>query len=174
MLNFAETIADAPRRAARDEPRLDAPSFWSLAASADLLAIACASVLSQVGYNAIAHNWVAMGAGGLRQFGVVAVVFVLANAARRRYALAEYLDLGGHARRTANAWNLAFMAAALLGFFDRAHEDVSRGAYVAFYALGLVMVVSARAGLATWAQWAAREGKAVVARAMLVGARADI
>ncbi len=175
MINFAATMASAPQRSpAKGEGRLDSHAFWSLAAFADLLAIACAAVLSQVGYNALVHNWVAMGLGGVRLCGVVAVVFVLANAARRRYALSDYLDLGDHARRTANAWNLAFMAATLLGFLDRAHEDVSRGAYVAFYAIGLVLVIAARAGLANWARWAARSGQAVVARAMLVGARGDV
>ena len=175
MINFAGTMAAAPgRSAAGDAGRLDSPSFWSLAAFADLAAIFSAAVVSYVGYNALVHKWVAMGLGGLRLSGVVAVVFVLANAARRRYALAEYLDLSAHARHTANAWNLAFMAATLMGFLDRAHGDVSRGAYVAFYAVGLVLVVAVRAGLATWARWVARSGHAIVARAMLVGARADV
>ena len=175
MINFAATMATAPERTAAEMPgRLDAQSFWSLAAFADLIAISCAAVLSQVGYNAIVHNWVAMGTGGVRLCGVVAVVFVLANAARRRYGLADYLDLGAHARRTANAWNLAFMAATLMGFLDRAHDDVSRGAYVAFYAIGLALVIAVRAGLANWARGVARSGRAVVARAVLVGARADV
>ena len=66
------------------------------------------------------------------------------------------------------------MGAALLGFLDRAHEDVSRGAYIAFYGVGLALVIAARAGMTTWARAVARAGAAAVARAILVGARADV
>lgn len=74
-------------------------------------------MISQVGYKAIVHHRVAMGLGGLRLSGVVAVVFALAN----------HLDLGHHARHTANAWNLAFMAAPLMAVVARAIKLDSRG-----------------------------------------------
>ncbi len=175
MLNFAETLAQAgASRSDQTEGRLDPQSFWSLAAFADLGAVACAAIVAQVGYNGIFHRWVSMGSGGLRLSGVVAVTFVLVNVVRRRYALKDYLDLRGHARRAANTWNLAIMTAALLGFLDRAQDDVSRGAYIAFYVIGLAFVIAAHAGMATWARRVARSGAAVIARALLVGARADV
>ena len=133
-----------------------------------------AAALAQIGYNLVAHGWFAIGAGGLRLAGVVALAFTLVNMARRRYALRDYLDLDGHARRAVAIWNLAFMVAALLGFLERGHDNVSRGAYVTFYFVGLVLVMAARAGLVTWARHEARAGVAEVARALLVGAEADI
>ena len=173
MSPFSQTLSGAPARVA-PPARLETATFVSIAAFADLAAVGLAAGAAQVGFNVVAHGWFALGAGGLKLAGVVALAFVVSNMARQRYALRDYLNLDGHARRAASGWNLAFMVATLLGFLDRGHGDVSRGAYVTFYVVGLLFVMAARAGLATWARHVAREGGVEVARALIVGARADV
>ena len=170
MSDFAETIGRAPAASTSIDPQ----SFWSLAAFVDLASVGLAAAVAEVGYNALAHGWLSIGFGGMRLAVVVAAVFVIGNVVRRRYALSDYLDHYGHARRAAGAWNVAFMSAALLGFLDRGHGDVSRGAYLTFYIVGLAFVMATRAGLATWTRWKSRMGLAVVARAILIGTRADV
>ncbi len=140
-----------------------------LAASADLLVILCASVAAEVGYNFLTYGWLALNAASFRLCLFVALVYLATHIARRNYSAARYLDSCGHAGQTATHWNLAFMLAAFVGFLERSDASASRGAFIAFYFVGLGALCVTDALFVRFVRNCVRAGRLQATRIMIVG-----
>ena len=171
---------------ASDEARLKSPaalqantaltraSFSLMAALLDMAAVLSASMFADVSYNALAHQRVEICPANLQLGVFAAILFVALNVTRHSYAVADYLDMSGHAQRTFSQWNIAFLAAATFGFLARAIEDSSRGAFIVFYVAGLFSLYAGRAALVRIMQRSARRGGVLASRVLIVGFERDV
>ncbi len=149
-------------------------SFGSTAALADLAAILWAAIVAGGVYGYLVYGQWALRPASLRLSFIVAMTFILANIGRRNYAIANYMVLPGHARRTIAYWNIGFLVAVFMGFLDRSDAEASRGGLIAFYALGLLSLYAVRAALVHLVRRNVREGALQPSRAMIVGFEKEI
>ena len=150
-------------------PSLSRETVSALAAAADLGAIFCASIAAGVGYNFVAYGWLALNATSFRLCFFVALVFLVTNVARRNYTASRYLEARRQAGLTASHWNLAFMLAAFVGFLERPDASASRGAFIAFYFVGLAALYATDALMMKIMRGRARAGRLQATRVMIVG-----
>ena len=166
------------RRPTAEGDALNAPmtreNFPAMAALADLVAALWAAIAAQWAYNYVVYGWPHITRSGLVLSFFVVLAFVVANLARRHYALMEYLDLSGHIQKTTGVWNLAFLTATFVGFLDRDDVDVSRGAFVAYYFLGLAAIWASRAFMVMTVRKSGRDGGLLASRVMVVGYAAEV
>lgn len=144
-------------------------TFPAIAALSDLVAMLWAAIGAQIAYNYLVYGWLHVTHSSLGLSFFVALTFVITNWVGRNYSLTNYIDLSGHAQKTSASWNLAFLAAAFLGFLDRGDLDASRGAFIAFYFLGLAAIYISRASMVRLVRKSGREGGLLAARIMVVG-----
>jgi Undecaprenyl-phosphate glucose phosphotransferase len=106
----------------------------------------------------------------LLQIGAVISLFVLIpNALRGEYKIGNFLEFRGHMGRSFQLWNVAFVAAIVLGFLTKTSMIFSRGTVVLLYAGGYLSLVAARYLLVRLVQIASKTGTVAARRIYLVG-----
>jgi Undecaprenyl-phosphate glucose phosphotransferase len=111
----------------------------------------------------------------LLQIGAVICLFLLVpNAMRQEYAIGNFLEFKGHTNRTFQLWNVAFVAAIVLGFLTKTSMIFSRGTVVLFYAGGFVSLVAGRYLLVRLVQIASKTGTVAARRIFLVGFEEEV
>ncbi len=143
--------------------------FSVAAASVDVFMIFLAAITAGLGYHRLAFGetgpvelFVMMGL-------FVALIFVVGNAVRGEYSIVNYLAYAGHGRRTIMLWNIAVVSAMAGAYLSKTAADFSRVTTISFYLLGFALVLGGRMVLATGLRRSAREGRAPVRRAFLLG-----
>ena len=149
-------------------------SFGLLAALADTLAIIVSALCAGVCYHMAIY-----GAPGpvesFTQLGLfVSLMFATANMMRDEYALANYLQMTGHVRRTFLLWNIVFACALVFGFATKTTGDFSRATIVGFYFFGLGALIATRAGVVRLVRVSASAGGIPLKRVFLVGYEDDV
>ncbi|MFV0281966.1 MAG: exopolysaccharide biosynthesis polyprenyl glycosylphosphotransferase [Rhodoblastus sp.] len=149
-------------------------SFVFVATLADTGAIILSALVAGMVYHQSAYGDI----GPVRSFleiGLLAsLMFMIANLMRSEYAVANYLKMAGHARRTFLLWNMVFGCALVFGFATKTTGDFSRATIALFYALGLGGLIAARAGLVHLVRARASAGAIALKRVFLVGYEADV
>jgi Undecaprenyl-phosphate glucose phosphotransferase len=111
----------------------------------------------------------------LAQLGVAIALFVLTpGVARQDYAVANYLDARGYARRLLHIWNVAFVAAIVLGFMTKTSMVFSRGTVILFYLTGFVALVALRHLTVRMVTVASKTGRIEARRIFLVGSEKEV
>ena len=151
-----------------------ARSVFSVAAAfVDVLMIFLAAIVAGVGYHYFAFSV----RGPIELFAtlglLVSLIFVFGNAARGEYSIVNYLSFAGHGSRTIMLWNLSVVSAMTGAFLSKAIVDFSRATAIVFYLLGFALVAAGRMALVLAVRKSAREGRAPVRRAFLLGQEAD-
>jgi Undecaprenyl-phosphate glucose phosphotransferase len=149
--------------------------LFSIGAGFADAAVIIASVLA-VGW---AYHLLAFGetapTDSLLTIGAALALFVLVpNALRGEYQIAGYLDLRGHARRSIQVWNLAFVAVIVLGFLTKTSPGFSRGTVVLVYFGGFLALVATRYALVRLTQVGAKTGTVSARRIFLVGFEEEV
>jgi Undecaprenyl-phosphate glucose phosphotransferase len=129
---------------------------------ASALAVGWAYHLVALGQEPFNENLVQIGA-------VIGLFFVLPNAMRQEYAIGNFLDFRGHVRRSFQLWNVAFMAAIVLGFMTKTSMIFSRGTVGLFYIGGFVALAAGRYTLVRLVQIGSKTGVVAARRIFLVG-----
>lgn len=148
-------------------------AFGMAAATLDVCVIVVAAMLSGLAYHRIAFDetgptelFVAMGA-------FVSLLFVLGSAVRGQYAIVNYLTFASHVSRLLVLWNVAFVCTMAAGFLTKTVGDYSRATTTIFYVGGFALVIGTRYGLIGIVRKRAREGRAPMRRAFLLGSEAE-
>ncbi len=131
------------------------------------LAIGWAYHLLALGAEPPADLWLRIGA-------IVALLVLITNALRNEYQLGVYLDFEGHVRRCFQLWNIAIVAALVLGFLTKTSETFSRGTMILFYAGGLMSQIAVRYLLVRLTQIGAKTGASPGRRIFLVGFEQEV
>ncbi len=129
---------------------------------ASALAIGWAYHLVALGEEPFNENLVQIGA-------VITLFFVLPNALRHEYAIGNFLDFRGHVRRSFQLWNIAFLAAIVLGFITKTSMIFSRGTVGLLYVGGFMALAAGRYMLVRLVQIGAKTGSVAARRIFLVG-----
>lgn len=148
--------------------------FSGLAAMTDMALIVASAFV--IGW---AYHLVALGEHpfneNLMQIGMlISLLFVLPNAFRQEYAIGNFLDTTGHASRSFQLWNIAFIAAIVLGFMTKTSMIFSRGTVALFYVGGFLAVVAGRLLLVRLVQIGSKTGTVAARRIFLVGFEDEI
>ncbi len=129
---------------------------------ASALAIGWAYHLVALGEEPFNENLFQIGA-------VITLLFVLPNTLRHEYAIGNFLDFRGHVRRSFQLWNIAFLAAIVLGFMTKTSMIFSRGTVGLLYVGGFVALAAGRYTLVRLVQIGAKTGTVAARRIFLVG-----
>jgi Undecaprenyl-phosphate glucose phosphotransferase len=136
---------------------------------ADLAVIIAISVVSGIGYHALAHNEI----GEIRSFlqigALTASIFIISNLFRGEYKLANFLAFKPHFRRSVRLWNVTFVCLLALGFLAKVSVVFSRGWIVLFYASGILTVLALRYVLVHAVRLASHSGLISTKRIFLIG-----
>lgn len=149
-------------------------AFGLLAALADIATIIVSALAAGMFYHWSAYGDVGP-VGNFLEVGLfVSLMFATANTMRDEYALSNYLQSGGHGRRTFVLWNIVFACALVFGFATKTTGDFSRATIVGFYFLGLGGVIASRAVVVGLVRASASAGGIPLKRVFLVGYEADV
>jgi Undecaprenyl-phosphate glucose phosphotransferase len=140
----------------------------------ELLLIVAASVACGVAYHLAVYgdrgeivNFVALG-------GVVALIFISANAFIGDYTLPFYIAPTSRIRRPLASWNVAFLYTLAISVMAKAGAVLSRGNVVLLYAAGLAAIVLWRWLAIRLVHRAVTSGRMTARRVLLVGEREAI
>ncbi len=169
------TAALAAKGASRRDKGASARVFFSVLAGATDAAAILASALI-VGW---AYSLLTLGEppyiDSLIQLGTVIALFVvLPNAMRQEYAIGNFLDFRGHLGRSFQLWNIAFVAALVLGFMTKTSLSYSRGTVGLLYVGGFLTLILGRHLLVRIARAGAKTGSMPARRIFLVGFEEEI
>ncbi len=103
-----------------------------------------------------------------------AAMFVVANAMRKEYSLANYLQLRGHGWRSFSLWSIVTLCAVSAGFLTRTSAESSRAAFVLVYVFGFFALYAERATLANFVRSSAARGGVSARRLFLVGFEREV
>jgi Undecaprenyl-phosphate glucose phosphotransferase len=111
----------------------------------------------------------------LMQIGlVIGLFFILPNVLRQEYEIGSFLAFEGHVKRSFQLWNIAFVAAIVLGFMTKTSMIFSRGTVALFYAGGFLAVIGGRYLLVRLVQIGSKTGTVSARRIFLVGFEDEI
>ena len=125
-------------------------------------------------YHAFAYGWSGLNPPNLQLCSLVALLFVLSNAARGDYRIADYVALRGHGWRLLSVWTASFLIALAFGFLTKSTEESSRAGIVLFYTVGYVAIYATRLTLLHLARGATAAGGIASRRVFLVGFEENI
>jgi Undecaprenyl-phosphate glucose phosphotransferase len=149
-------------------------SFSALAGSIDCLAILTAAIVSVTLYHFFVYEWSGLNASNLQICLFAAVMFIVANAMRNEYSIANYLQLRGHGWRSFGLWTLVCLSAVAIGFFSKSIEDTSRVAFLLAYVFGFAAIFTGRVALSHFVRVSAAAGGVSARRLFLVGYERDV
>ncbi|MBI1868664.1 MAG: exopolysaccharide biosynthesis polyprenyl glycosylphosphotransferase [Methylocystis sp.] len=145
-----------------------------MAGTLDFAVIVCTAIAAENLYHSWVYGWNGLNAPNLQLCFFVAVLFVVSNAARNEYAIANYLGLPGHGWRFFALWNVVFLCTLTLGFLAKTTGESSRGAFVLFYFVGFAALCAERTLLVRLVRWSAHKGAVAARRVFLVGFERDV
>ncbi|MFL5324136.1 MAG: exopolysaccharide biosynthesis polyprenyl glycosylphosphotransferase [Microvirga sp.] len=143
-------------------------------ALAEILIIGATSVACGIGYHLIVHdsygelvNFIALG-------GVVALIFLSANAFIGDYALPLYIAPTSRIRRPLASWNIAFLYTLAISVMAKSGAELSRGNVILLYFAGIGAIMLWRWLVIRLVVRASKTGQVAARRVLLVGERAAI
>ena len=149
-------------------------SFSLMAALVDVAAIAASAIAAGVAYHLSAYGWIGP-IEAFAQLGLsVSLIFILANMMRDEYAIANYLQMAGHARRTFLIWNVVTVCTLALGFLTKTTGEFSRATILLFYLGGMGALIAFRSVIVMSVRRSASAGGISMRRVFLVGYEADV
>ncbi len=149
-------------------------SFTVIAGLADTAAIIVSALVIGWVYHLVALGEMPFNEN-LLQIGAVISLFVfIPNALRDEYRIGNFLEFRGHMGRSFQLWNIAFIAAIILGFLTKTSMIFSRGTVVLLYAGGFVSLVAVRYLLVRLVQIASKTGTVAARRIYLVGFEEEV
>ena len=104
----------------------------------------------------------------------LAFLFVLFNALRREYGIADYMTFGGHAGRVLLCWNAAMLSVLVSVFALKQTADLSRFMMALFYVVGLINLIGVRVIIVAWIKRSAMVGRLAALRVVLVGGEVEL
>lgn len=144
------------------------------AAGVEFVVVCCVALAIGMLYHAFAYDGSGLTAPNLELWLLVAMLFVLSNAMRGDYRIAEYLSLRQYGWRLLSVWNASFLTALAFGFLAKSTAESSRGVIVLFYVGGYFAVYATRLFLLRVARGATTPGGLAARRVFLVGLEANI
>ena len=105
---------------------------------------------------------------------LVSLLFVLSNAMRGDYRIADYLASRRRGWRLLGVWSISFLIALTFGFLTRTIEEPSRAGIVLFYVVGYIAIYATRLLLLNDARGATAAGGVASRRVFLVGFEENI
>jgi Undecaprenyl-phosphate glucose phosphotransferase len=148
--------------------------FSVLAALSDTAAIVASALLVGWAYHLVALGEAPLNDNLLQIGAVVALFTLIPNVARHEYQIGNFLDFRGHAARCFQFWNVAFVAAMVLGFMTKTSMIFSRGTVILFYVGGYLALVSGRYLLVRLVQIASKTGTVAARRIFMIGFEEEI
>ena len=148
--------------------------FSVFAALADSAAIIVSALAIGWVYHLVALGEMPINENLLQIGAIVTLIVLVPNILRQEYAIGNFLDFRGHAGRTFQLWNIAFMAVIIIGFLTKTSMSFSRGTVVLFYAGGYIALAANRYLLVRLVQIASKTGTVAARRIYLVGFEAEI
>ncbi len=139
------------------------------AAAVEFVVVVVVALTVETLYHAFAYVGSGLPAPNLELCLLVAMLFVLSNAMRGDYRIAEYLSLRRHGWRLLSVWSVSFLIALAFGFLTKSTGDFSRGGVVLFYATGFLAIYATRLSLLRIARDATNPGGLAARQAFLVG-----
>jgi Undecaprenyl-phosphate glucose phosphotransferase len=144
-------------------------AFSGVAVLSDAAAIIVSAIAIGWAYHLMALGELPLNENLLQIGAVIALFTLIPNALRHEYAIGNFLVFSGHPGRIFQLWNIAFVAAIVLGFLTKTSMIFSRGTVVLFYAGGLVSMIASRYLLVRLVQIASKTGTVAARRIFLVG-----
>jgi Undecaprenyl-phosphate glucose phosphotransferase len=148
--------------------------FSVLSAIADATAIVLSAVLIGWVYHIVALGEAPLNENLLQIGAVIALFTLVPNIVRNEYAVGNFLTFDGHILRTFHLWNLAFVAAIILGFLTKTSMIFSRGTVVLFYSYGFLSVIAGRYILVRLVRFSSKTGTIAARRIFLCGFEDDV
>ncbi len=133
-----------------------------------------AALVAEALYHVVAYGWNGLNSPNMELCSLVVLLFVLTNALRGDYRVADYLALRAHPWRLLTVWSASFLIALTFGFLTKTTGESSRASIVVFYVVGYITVYATRLALLHVARNAAMAGGVVSRRVFLVGFEENI
>jgi Undecaprenyl-phosphate glucose phosphotransferase len=149
----------------------------ALAAAAALTEIVVAvstAVIVESLYHAFAYGADGLPSSNLDLCLLVSLLFVLSNAMRGDYRIADYLASRRRGWRLLGVWSISFLIALTFGFLTKTIEEPSRAGIVLFYVVGYIAIYATRLLLLNVARGATAAGGVASRRVFLVGFEENI
>ena len=148
--------------------------FSAVAAALDASAITSSALAVGISYHIFYYHVGGMfdifAALGLS----MAMLFLVFNALRENYAIADYLNFGGHARRVFFVWNATFLTTLVVFFATKESATFSRASMALFYLVGLATLIIVRALIVSRVKASAATGNVAALRVVLVGEESEL
>lgn len=148
--------------------------FSIFAGLADAASIIVSAVAIGWAYHLMALGEMPLNDNLLQIGAVIALFTLIPNVLRHEYAIGNFLVFQGHPGRIFQLWNIAFVAAIVLGFLTKTSMIFSRGTVMLFYAGGLLSLIASRYLLVRLVQIASKTGTVAARRIFLVGFEDEI
>ncbi len=149
----------------------------SLACAAGLIELFVAvatALICEAAYHGFVYGGNGLTSSNLQLCLLAAVFFVLSNAMRGDYRIADYLALRRRGWRLLAVWSVSFLLALAFGFLTKSTEESSRAGVVLFYVTGYFTIYVMRLLLLTVARGATSAGGVASRRVFLVGFEENI
>ena len=149
----------------------------SLACAAGLIELFVAvatALICEAAYHGFVYGGNGLTSSNLQLCLLAAVFFVLSNAMRGDYRIADYLALRRRGWRLLAVWSVSFLLALAFGFLTKLTEELSRAGVVLFYVTGYFTIYVMRLLLLTVARGATSAGGVASRRVFLVGFEENI
>jgi Undecaprenyl-phosphate glucose phosphotransferase len=148
--------------------------FSVFAGLADAALILASALVIGWGYHLVALGEQPFNENLIQIGSAITLFFVLPNIFRQEYAIGNFLDISGHARRSFQLWNIAFICTIVLGFMTKTSMTFSRGTVALLYIGGFLAVVAGRMLLVRLVRISAKTGTISARRIFLVGFEDEI
>ena len=144
------------------------------AALAEFVVVVCTALVAESLYHVSAYGWNGLNPPNMQLCSLVALLFVLTNALRGDYRVADYLALRAHGWRLLTVWSASFLIALSFGFMTKSTGESSRAGIAVFYVAGYIAVYATRLALLHIARNATAAGGIASRRVFLVGFEENI
>ena len=149
-------------------------SLTAAAALIEFFVVVCTAVVVEALYHVFAYGWSGLNPPNMQLCSLVALLFVLSNALRGDYRVADYLALRGQGWRLFTVWSASFLIALTFGFLTKTTGESSRAGVVLFYVVGYITIYATRLALPHVARNATAAGGVASRRVFLVGFEENI
>jgi Undecaprenyl-phosphate glucose phosphotransferase len=139
------------------------------AALIELFVVVCTALIAEACYHLLAYGWSGMIPSNMQLCSLVALLFVLTNALRGDYRIADFLASRTFGWRLFTVWSTSFLIALAFTFLNKSTGEFSRVGIVLFYAAGYLTIYVTRLALLHIARGATAAGGVASRRVLLVG-----
>ncbi len=144
------------------------------AALTEFFVVVCTALVAESLYHVFVYGWSGLNPPNMQLCSLVALLFVLINALRGDYRVADYLALRAHGWRLLIVWSASFLIALSFGFMTKTTGESSRAGIVLFYVVGYITIYATRLALLHVARNATAVGGVASRRVFLVGFEENI